>query len=160
MKNPTSGDEVLAYRTFDDLPEAFVRLTDELDQELWAKQGEAQKAYHGFNRLEGIHDVVLAYAGSEPVGCASFKVREPGTAEVKRVFVKLTHRGQGISRGLMGALEAKAVAQGITRFVLETSRNFAGAVGLYRALDYSEMENFPPYVGMAESICFQKELGP
>jgi len=149
---------VIDYRWFDGLPDDFVTLTDELDGELWAKQGEAQKAYHGFNRLDGIHDVVVAYEGAQAVGCASFKHRDPGVAEVKRVFVRPGHRGQGVSRGLMAALEAKAVAQGVEAFVLETSRNFAPATGLYRSLGYAETENYPPYVGMAESVCFRKEL--
>ena len=151
---------MIAYRSFAEIPTDFVLLTDELDQELWAKQGEAQKAYHGFNRLDGIHDVVLAYDGAEPVGCASFKVREPGLAEVKRMFVRPSHRGQDISRGLMAELERQAVAQGLRFFVLETSRNFATAVGLYRSLGYTEIENYPPYVGMPESICFRKDLAP
>jgi len=147
------------YRQFDAVSPEFVRLTDELDQELWAKQGEAQAAYHGFNRLEGIHDVVIAYEGEEPMGCASFKNLEPGVAEVKRVFVRPTHRGRGISRGLMAALEARAASQGVGVLLVETSRNFAEAVGLYRSLGYAEVENYPPYVGMPESVCFRKELG-
>ena len=149
-----------SYQYFTVIPEDFVKLTDQLDRELWAKQGEAHGAYHGFNRLDGIHDVVLAYDGAEPVGCASFKVREPGMAEVKRVFVRPSHRGRGLSRGLMAELEQRAVAQGVRFFVLETSRNFTPAVGLYRSLGYTETENYPPYVGMLESICFRKELAP
>jgi len=149
---------VIVYRAFDAIPADFVLLTDELDQELWAKQGEAQKAYHGFNRLDGIHDVVLSYDGATPVGCASFKVREPGVAEVKRVFVRPSHRRQGLSRGLMAELEKKAIVQGLVVLILETSRNFAPAVGLYRSLGYSVTANYPPYVGMPESLCFRKEL--
>ena len=151
---------MIVYRTFDKIPDDFVKLTDELDQELWAKQGEAHGAYHGFNRLDGIHDVVLAYDGAEAVGCTSFKVREPGLAEVKRMFVRASHRGQGLSRRLMAELEKRAVAEGVRFFVLETARNFAAAVGLYRAQGYTEIENYPPYVGMSESICFRKELAP
>ena len=148
----------IEYRAYSEVTPDFVRLTDELDRELRAKQGELQDTYFGFNRLDGIRDVVLAFVGGQAVGCASFKVRDAATAEVKRVFVRPEFRGRGISKGLMGSLENRARSQGIGVLLVETSRNFAEAVGLYRSLGYRASENFPPYVGLPESVCFSKEL--
>jgi len=146
------------YRSFGEVTSEFVALTNELDRELRAKQGALQDTYFCFNRLDGIRDVVLAFVADEPVGCGSFKVRDSETAEVKRVFVRPGFRGQGVSKGMMAAIEERAQSQGIRVLLVETSRSFAEAVGLYRSLGYREGENFPPYVGLAESVCFRKEL--
>ncbi|MDR1748165.1 MAG: hypothetical protein LBR47_03820 [Spirochaetaceae bacterium] len=43
-----------------------------------------QTPYRQFNTLEKIRDVFIAYDGGIPVGCASFREYEPGTAEVKQ----------------------------------------------------------------------------
>ena len=157
-KNPPVESGPINYRPFAEVTPDFVHLTDELDRELRVKEGKLQDTYFGFNRLDGIRDVVLAFLGDEAVGCASFKVRDPATAEVKRVFVRPEFRGRGISKGLMGALEGRARSQGLQVLVVETSRNFAEAVGLYRSLGYRVIENFPPYVDLPESVCFGKEL--
>jgi GNAT superfamily N-acetyltransferase len=104
--------------------------------------------------------VVVAYAGDRPVGCASYKVHDPATAEVKRVFVDPAFRGQGLSKALMSALEARARRAGFTTLILETSRNFPEANGLYPSLGYRRTEAYGPYVGMADSVCYRKELAP
>jgi len=148
------------YRYFNAVTPDFVRLTEDLDQELFVKLGEAQKAYHGFNRLAGINDVVLAYQGTEAVGCASFKDHDGTAAEVKRVFVRPEYRGRGISKELMARIEQRVLARGFQTILVETSRSFAAAVGLYRALGYQVIDNYPPYDAMAESICFWKALAP
>lgn len=145
---------------YDLLHPDFVDLTTALDHELRAKNGNVQDVYDGFNRLAGIADVVLAYDGDRPVGCASYKVREPGLAEVKRVFVDPAVRGRGVSKSLMAALETRARRAGIRVLLVETSRGFVEANALYRSLGYGECENFPPYVGMPLSVCYRKELVP
>ncbi len=74
------------------------------------------------------------------------------------MFVRPAFRGRGISKGLMAEVEQRASSQGFRSLLVETSRDFAEAVGLYRSLGYSEIENYPPYVGMPLSICFRKDL--
>ena len=150
----------LVYHEFSDLPADFVALTGALDRELRAKNGGAQDLYDGFNKLEGISDVVLAYRGETAVGCASFKVRQPGLAEVKRVYVDPSVRGRGVSKGLMARLEARARRAGIRTLLVETSWTFVEANRLYPGLGFVECDNFPPYVGMPLSACYRKELAP
>lgn len=152
------GDQAaIEYRVLDRLTPEFVALTEDLDRELHRKKGLAQQAYQGLNRLDGIADVVLAVQGGRPQGCASFKVRGPGVAEVKRVYVRPERRGRGVSRHLMEALETRARERGIGTLLVETSRTFVEANGLYPALGYRVVDNYPPYEGMADSICFCKE---
>lgn len=154
-----SSGPPIEYRTFSDVTPEFVQLTDELDREFRVKQGALQDVYFGFNRLEGLRDIVVAFSADEPVGCGAFKVRGPDVAEVKRVFVRPGFRGRGISKGMMAVIEDRARAQGIRALLVETSRSFTEAVGLYRSRGYVPVENFPPYVGLTESVCFRKELG-
>jgi GNAT superfamily N-acetyltransferase len=150
----------VTVRSFDQVTPDFVALTDEFDRELREREGSLQDIYFGFNRLDGIRDVVVAYDGGQPVGCASFKDRGEFTAEVKRVFVQPGHRGKGVSKLLMSALEARALERGFRTLVLETGRAFTEACGLYRSLGYGEIPNYPPYVGLEHSICFRKEIAP
>lgn len=147
------------YQTYDRLVPEFVSLTEDLDRELHRKKGTAQQAYQGLNKLDGITDVVVAFQGGRPLGCASFKLRTPGIAEVKRVYVRPERRGRGVSRRLMETLEVRARQRGINTVLVETSRTFVEANGLYPSIGYREIPNYPPYDGMADSICFQKELG-
>ena len=110
---------------YDHLHPDFVTLTQALDVELAAKNGCAQQAYQGLNKLDGIGNVVVAYDGNKPVACGSFKVHDPATAEVKRVFVDPVFRGRGLSKTLMAQIEARALRMGFSTLILETSRNFA-----------------------------------
>lgn len=152
------GVAELTYREFSEVTPDFVELTQALDRELRARNGDAQDTYDGFNALVGIADVVIAYEGGRPIGCASFKVREPGLAEVKRVFVRPKLRGRGVSKALMAALERRARGSGIRTLLVETSRTFPEANGLYPGLGFAVTENFPPYEGLELSICYRKEL--
>jgi GNAT superfamily N-acetyltransferase len=145
---------------YDHLHPDFVALTQALDGELAARNGCAQQAYLGLNKLDGIANVVVAYAGDRPAACGSFKVHDGQTAEVKRVFVDPAYRGQGLSKALMGCLEARARRMGFSTLILETSRNFAEANGLYSSLGYTRTDAYGPYVGMADSVCYRKELVP
>lgn len=153
------ADGPLSWRTVTEVTPEFVELTEALDRELLRKQGQAQKAYQGFNRLVGIHDVILAFQGARAVACGSFKDRGNRVAEVKRVYVRPERRGRGLSKALMKRLEALAQSRGFHTLLVETSRTFAAANGLYLSLGYAVVPNFPPYEAMDDSICFQKELG-
>ena len=146
------------YQAFSEVTPDFVSLTQALDRELRQKNGDVQDLYDGFNKLAGIHDVVLVYQKEHAVCCASFKIREPGTAEVKRVYVDPAFRGRGVSKNLMVTLEKRARTVGIRTLLLETSRSFVEANSLYHGLGYQVCENFPPYVGLELSICYRKEL--
>lgn len=146
------------YREFSEISPEFIELTRALDRELRARNGEAQDTYDGFNALTGIADVVLAYHGGVAVGCASFKRRSATVAEVKRVYVAPQARGRGVSKALMALLEQRARSSGVSTLLVETSRTFPEANGLYPGLGYRVTENFPPYEGLPLSICFRKDL--
>lgn len=138
----------------------FVALCRELDETLNALAGgETQRnQYNQYNTLETVHDVVLALEDGQAVACGGYKEHAPGTAEIKRVFVKPACRGRGYGRAVMAALERRAKSQGYTRLILETGNMLANAIRLYKAIGYVRIENYAQYRCMPLSVCMEKRL--
>jgi GNAT superfamily N-acetyltransferase len=87
--------------------------------------------------------LLLLEDGGEPVGCAGFRVLEPGVAEGKRLWIRPGARGQGLGGALLLAVLEDARAAGIRTFRLETlPGRMPAAVALYRRLGFQEI---PPY---------------
>jgi GNAT superfamily N-acetyltransferase len=101
---------------------------------------------------------VLAQCDARPVGCGAFRPHDPGTVEIKRMFVLPEFRGRGVARSILAALEAEARRRGYRRGVLETGVRQPEAIALYRACGYAEIGAFGPYVGSDRSVCFGKAL--
>ena len=138
----------------------FVALCQLLDDNLNELAGgeENRKQYIQYNALKDIHDVVIAYDGNVPVGCAAFKLFADKIAEVKRVFVKKEYRGKGVAKELIVLLEKRAKEKDFSYLVLETGRALLEANALYQRLGYSLIENYGQYKGLAASVCMKKEL--
>lgn len=131
---------------------------------MWAELEERYGFLRGLARVEA--DEVIAcfvgYIGDEPTGTVTIRfasfARAAPVAEVKRMYVVPEARGRGYSRVLMGAAENAARRAGAIRIVLETGSRQPEAIGLYKAIGYSVVPNFGPWVDSAESICMVKEL--
>ena len=138
----------------------FAALCKELDDHLNELVGgeKQRRQYVQYNTLEAIQDAVLIYMDDKPVACGGFKHYSEKTAEVKRVFVKNSYRGQGLSKKLMAALEQRAGQKGYTSLILETGAILTAAMGLYTGIGYQIIENYGQYRGMKDSICMQKTL--
>lgn len=146
------------YKYYAELHPDFVALTEFLDAELAEKNGSLQALYSRYNKLAGIEDIFLAYVGGAPVGCASMKRFDDETYEVKRVFVAKDFRRFGIAEEMMRLIEVKAREKGVRHLILETSKSFEPAVGLYEKLSYDVIENYGQYKGMDNSVCMKKAL--
>ncbi|HPJ01670.1 MAG TPA: GNAT family N-acetyltransferase [Candidatus Limiplasma sp.] len=140
--------------------EHFAALCRELDETLNVLVGgEEQRAhYKQFNTLDPIHDVVLVLEAGQPVACGGYKLYEPGTAEIKRVFCKPEYQGRGYGRAVIIALEQRAAAQGYTRLILETGNMLEAAMKLYASLGFTRIENYGQYRCMPKSVCMEKRL--
>ena len=138
----------------------FIGLCHELDAFLNELVGgeENRAEYIPYNRLDDIHDVVMAYDNDIPIGSAGFKKYDDETAEVKRVFIKKEYRGRGISNELMKMLEQRAGEKGFRYLILESGEPLISAMALYRSIGYKIIPNYGPYVGMEESVCMKKTL--
>lgn len=138
----------------------FILLCHELDKFLNELVGgeENRAKYIQYNKVDDIHDVVIAYDNDIPVGSASFKKYDDENAEVKRVFVKKEYRGQGISNELMKILEQRAREKGFKYFILESGEPLISAMALYRKIGYKVIPNYGQYVDMKDSVCMKKKL--
>ncbi|HEX3039515.1 MAG TPA: GNAT family N-acetyltransferase [Caproiciproducens sp.] len=138
----------------------FVFLCGRLDEFLNETVGgeKQRKQYIQYNTLEHIHDVVLAYEDSVPMGCAAFKEYGPGVAEVKRVFLREEYRGTGTARQMISLVEQRAKEKGYVRLILETGVPLAAAVKLYQRMGYQRIENYGQYRDMKDSICMAKDI--
>jgi len=146
-------------RTHKDDPR-FLALVSLLDRDLSLRYVDGNALYAPFNTLAKITAVVLAFHDNELVGCGAFKSYFENGVEMKRVFVKPAYRGRGISKRVMAELEKWAAEKGYIRAVLETGTNQPEAISLYEGIGYRRRENFEPYVGLSESICYEKPLFP
>ena len=140
--------------------ERFIALCGELDGYLNdLVGGETQRTqYAQYNTLESIRDAALVMEGGQAAACGAFKLYEPGTAEIKRVFVRPAYRGRGYGRALMDALERRAAAHGYTRLILETGDLLESAIGLYARLGFTRIPNYGQYRCMPNSVCMEKIL--
>lgn len=140
----------------------FIKLTKELDKNLngiSADQSEEERdQYASFNELSKLTKVFVLYDKEVAIGCAAVKKYATNIAEVKRVFVSEKYRGKGLAKMLLSELEKQVKKDGVDRLILETSKNNRAALNMYKAIHYQEIDNFPPYTDMADSICLSKDL--
>lgn len=150
----------IRYRWADGDHPDFVACSERLEAYLNEAVGGAGKrrAFAPFNSLEGIHDVLLAYDGETVAGCACLKPYDAAAVTLKRVWVSPEYRGRHIARNLLARLEQRARELGYSVMLLQTRQECRAAVRLYRTAGYERTENFPPYEGMKEALCYRKEL--
>ncbi len=136
----------------------FRQMVNELDIDLYKRNGDTQAQYEQYNQIDKIKHAVVIFVDGEPVGCGCFKEFDPETIEVKRMFVKPEMRGRQLSTGLLQELENWAMKEGYKNAVLETGRRQVEAQQLYSKSGYFRIENYGQYLGMDDSICYRKPL--
>ena len=101
--------------------------------------------------------LLVADVSSELVGCVAIRPQAPGVCELKRLYVKPSHRGRGLGRRLLEALLAEAVVAGYREAVFDTLESMTAALTLYRSLGFAETEpyNEHPVQG---TLWFRKAL--
>lgn len=101
----------------------------------------------------------VAYAeDGTPVGCGGLRQLDASHGEIKRMYVRPSHRGTGVSVAVLGALENDARARGWDRLVLETGDEQPDAIRFYEREGYELIPNFGYYVGEPLSKCYGKAL--
>jgi DNA-binding MarR family transcriptional regulator/GNAT superfamily N-acetyltransferase len=99
---------------------------------------------------------LLAWSDGVPVGCVGLKGDGGELAEVKRLWVATTARGQGLARRLMTAVEDAARDLGVRVLRLDTNSALPEAIALYRTTGWTEIPRFndDPY----PDVFFEKVL--
>lgn len=138
--------------------EDFVFLVRKLDADLAERDGKDHTFYAQFNKIDSIRHVVVVYDGDQPVGCGAIKEFAPDTMEVKRMYTLPEKRGQGVASQVLAALETWAEELGYQKCVLETGKKQPEAIALYQKNGYIITPNYGQYIGVDNSVCFEKKL--
>jgi putative acetyltransferase len=89
---------------------------------------------------------LLAREAGRPVGCVACKPQEPGTVELKRMYVRPDQRGKGTGQRLVSALLGQAREQGARRIVLDSFHTMTSAHAIYRGMGFVDVpapDDFP-----------------
>ncbi len=138
--------------------ENFQALVRELDLDLKKRDGEEHAFYSQFNKIDALKHTVVAYENDEPVGCGAIKKNSPGVMEVKRMYVPLHKRGNGIASLILKELEAWCRELNYKKCILETGTKQPEAITLYKKNGYKIIPNFGQYLNVENSVCFEKQL--
>jgi len=136
----------------------FQELVKELDSDLAIRDVADHLFYAQFNKIATIKYVVVVYNQKIPVGCGAVKEYDSVTMEVKRMFVPIHKRGQGIASIILNELEKWAFELGYAKCILETGYKQPEAIRLYQKNNYVVIPNYGQYAGMENSVCFEKLL--
>jgi putative acetyltransferase len=135
-------------------------LTDALAAELRERYGEDGAGGEPEPRVFAAPDghFVVAVEEGRAVACGGLARYDEREGEIRRMYVDPEARGRGLSRAVLGALEAAARALGYEVLRLETGTGQPEALGLYASAGYEPIPPYGPYVNDPHSICFQKRL--
>lgn len=136
----------------------FIDLLVLLDAYLAIKDGEDHAFYDQYNKVDSIKEVIVIYDNKEAVACGAIKKMDADRVEVKRMFTKENQRGKGLASQILKELEAWAKELQYKKVVLETGKRQVDAVQLYLKNDYQLIPNYEPYIGVENSVCFEKSL--
>ncbi|MGH1385812.1 GNAT family N-acetyltransferase [Kordia sp.] len=136
----------------------FIELVKELDAFLTIKNGESDAFFSQFNGLEQLQYVIVIYSEEKPIGCGALKQYNEDTVEIKRMYISRPHQGKSLGIHILNALEAWASKLGNARCILETGTMLPEAIRFYEKNNYQRIPNYDQYVGVAESVCFEKRL--
>ena len=137
----------------------LMALINELDEELLTRYPKEGIFVLDFNHSKiNTATFVVAYSGNIPVGCGAILPMCRECVELKRFFVRNTHRGKGIASGILLLLESEARKQGYGIIKLETGPNQPESLSLYKKFGFYEIEKFGEYINSKYSICLEKKL--
>lgn len=138
--------------------EDFIALVKLLDADLKESDGDEHDFYNQYNGIDMIKYTVVAYWDDVPVGCGAIKKLDADSMEVKRMFTNPDYRGRKIASEVLANLEVWAKELGYKRCVLETGKKQPAAIQLYLKNQYQITENYGQYIGVKNSVCFEKKL--
>lgn len=138
--------------------EDFIKLVKELDAFLTIRNGESDDFFSQFNGIDQLGHTIVLYLDEEPIGCGAIKQYNEDTVEIKRMYVSNKLQGRNLGLTILRALEIWAKELGNTRCILETGTMLPEAIRFYEKNNYKRIPNYDQYIGVAESVCFEKRL--
>ncbi|MEJ8573391.1 GNAT family N-acetyltransferase [Microbaculum marinum] len=102
--------------------------------------------------------VFVARDGGAAVGCGALRRHGGGVAEVKRMYTRPGHQGQGIGGRILDEILALARQEGIGRLVLETGDRHDAAWRIYERAGFNRCGAVLDYPDSGYSIFYEKSL--
>ena len=153
------GPKVLVFDEVDPTAPEAAELIEALDRDLGARYPGLP--IHGidpanFRAAGGVF--LVGRLGHLAVVCGALRPMEPSSVEVKRMYVRDSHRGRGFGRAMLAALEEIAVHRGYRTIRLETGGSQPEAIALYESADYQPIPCYGDHATDPRSRCFEKRL--
>lgn len=149
---------MIVFKRTDCTDPDFIELVAMLDADLLIRDGEDNAFYQQFNGIMDIHHAVVAYLKDIAMGCGGLKEFKKDSMEVKRMYVIPEARRTGMGSAILQELEQWTAELGYTHCILETGKRQPEAIALYKKNGYTIIPNYPPYEGIENSVCFQKDV--
>ena len=124
----------------------------------YARLVNAPDCFVDFQReLDALPGDYRLFLADEAAGCVAMRLLDAQTAEMKRLYVRGTHRGKGLGRALAEAAIRAARDAGCARIVLDTLPKMREAQALYGLLGFTRIEPYlrEPTPG---ALCFELRL--
>jgi len=87
--------------------------------------------------------LILARTDGSPCGCVALRPIDPGTCEMKRLYVRPQARGHRIGAELVRRVIEAAEAGGYQAMRLDTLQTMQGAIALYESFGFRDIQ---PYI--------------
>lgn len=94
----------------------------------------------------------------EPVAMGGFRRLTADRAEIKRMYVPAEHRGKGLSRRLLAAIEQEAAVAGFVELWLNTGTMQPEAMSLYETSGYQSIPPFGHYADAPLARFYGKKI--
>ena len=138
--------------------ERFIQLSNELNEEYYRNIGDVALKYLDYNQLEDPHVVLLVLNWGNPIACASYRLFDKDSVEIRRVYVKRRYRNKGIAYKLVKSLEKLAMEDNFKYSYITTGTENAAAIALYEKLGYEKIDNFGIFENDEICLCMKKEF--
>jgi putative acetyltransferase len=124
----------------------------------YARMVDEPCCFAGFEQeLDSLPGEYRLFLLDDAAGCVAVRFLDRNTAEMKRLYVRTTHRGRGLGRVLAEAAIAAAREAGCGRIVLDTLPKMHAARTLYGTLGFKPIAPYlkDPTPG---ALCFELSL--
>lgn len=102
--------------------------------------------------------VFIARDEGKAVACGALRRHEDGIGEVKRMYTRPSHQGQGLGGRILAEVETLARREGLTRLVLETGDRHAAAWRVYERGGFNRCGAVLDYPDSGYSVFYEKML--
>lgn len=102
--------------------------------------------------------VFIARKNGVAIACGALKRHGGRIGEVKRMYTRDAWQGHGVGSRIVAEIEKLAQAEGLTRLVLETGHQHAGAYKLYERAGFRRCGAVLDYPDSDWSVFYEKPL--